>query len=105
MFMAITSIPGTHALAAVAVLIAAKLVWEFLYSPLKAFPGPVAAKFTDFYRAYLMKTGNPDPYYRAWHGKWGPAVRVGPNTISLSDPDMIKVVYNTKNVWRKVRNP
>lgn len=101
--MAISSIDTTRVLAAAVAVIAVKVGWELLFSPLKAFPGPLLAKFTDLWRAVLTKLGNVDPKYKQWHKTWGSAVRVGPNAISLSDPDLIKVIYTTKNPWRKVR--
>jgi hypothetical protein len=54
------------------------------------------------YRSGLTHMGHVDYHKRRWHQKWGLAVRVGPNAISISDPDMIKVIYTTKNPWRKV---
>ncbi|KAI6779237.1 uncharacterized protein J7T54_007764 [Emericellopsis cladophorae] len=79
-----TANPITLSLAIIlATLASAKLVWELLFSPLRAFPGDVDRK------------------HLAWHHKWGSAVRVGPNAISLNDPDLIKTLYGTKNPWRK----
>ena len=78
------------------------LSYELLLSQLRSFPGPFLAKFSDFFRAYLTMKGDVDAKYRQWHRKWGMAVRVGPHTISLSDPSLIKVVYETRNAWMKV---
>ncbi|CAG8980606.1 hypothetical protein HYALB_00013761, partial [Hymenoscyphus albidus] len=35
------------------------------------------------------------------HGKHGPAVRIGPNVVSLSDPHLIKTVYSTRGNFLK----
>ncbi|KAK2594760.1 hypothetical protein QQS21_007507 [Conoideocrella luteorostrata] len=96
-------ISGAQVLSAVIVLVGAGVVWELFFSPLRAFPGPFLAKFTDFWRAFLTTLGNVDSTTRGWHRKWGNAVRIGPNAISLSDPGLIKVVYasTSKNAWRK----
>lgn len=82
--------------------VVARIFYDLLFSPLRRIPGPLAAKYTDFYRAYLATKGNVDGHMRAWHRRWGSAVRVGPNTISISDPDLIRVIYTTRNPWRKV---
>lgn len=100
--MAISAISGTHVLLAVGSLVVAKILYEFLFSPLRHIPGPFLARFTDFYRAGLTWLGDVDGNQRAWHRRWGSAVRVGPNTIGISDPDLIKVIYTTKNSWLKV---
>ncbi|KAK4235413.1 cytochrome P450 [Achaetomium macrosporum] len=99
--MALSSVPISYVLWAVVALVVVRVVYELLLSPLRQFPGPLLAKFTDFYRAGLTLTGRVDHWKRTWHRRWGPAVRVGPNAISLNDPDLIKVIYTTKNAWLK----
>lgn len=93
---------GTQLVGAVALFIVARLSYELLLSPLKAFPGPFISKFTDLWRAYLTRRGNVDEDVKSWHRRYGSAVRVGPNAISLSDPTLIKTVYTTRNEWIKV---
>lgn len=100
--MALSTISFTYVLYGGVALIVARVLYEFLLSPLKHIPGPFLAKFTDFYRAGLTTQGHVDSTTRGWHKKWGSAVRVGPNAISISDPDLIRVIYTTKNPWRKV---
>ncbi|PQE15837.1 benzoate 4-monooxygenase cytochrome P450 protein [Rutstroemia sp. NJR-2017a BBW] len=78
-----------------------KIIWEQFLSPLRHFPGPILAKFTDIYRAFAVLPGTIDQTNIKWHRKYGTAVRIGPNTISISDPSLIKTIYATKNPWRK----
>ncbi|KAI8680400.1 hypothetical protein NCS57_00320500 [Fusarium keratoplasticum] len=99
--MALSTISFTYVLYGGVTLIVARVLYEFFLSPLKHIPGPFLAKFTDFYRAGLTTRGHVDSTTRGWHKKWGSAVRVGPNAISISDPDLIRVIYTTKNPWRK----
>lgn len=100
--MALSTISFIHVLCGGVALIVARVLYELFLSPLKHIPGPFLAKFTDFYRAGLTTQGNVDIITRGWHKRWGPAVRVGPNAISISDPGLIRVIYTTKNPWRKV---
>lgn len=79
------------------------LVFTYLRSPLKAIPGPFWAKFTDLWRVYSWWTGHAHLNQIELHRKLGTAVRMGPNFVSLSDPNMIKTVYSTKSPWKKVR--
>ncbi|KAH8174458.1 cytochrome p450 domain-containing protein [Sarocladium implicatum] len=95
------SSPSSILVGTVAAIVAAKLAYELFFSPLSAFPGPFVSKITDGWRAYLATRGKVDQNQLAWHRRWGTAVRVGPNTISLNDPDLIKTVYASKNAWRK----
>jgi hypothetical protein len=83
----------------------ARILYEFFISPLRRIPGPGLSKFTDAYRAHLTSKGHLDGHMREWHRRWGSAVRVGPNTVSISDPDLIRVIYTTRNPWRKVIPP
>lgn len=94
--------------AAVGALILLGCVWvgyELFLSPLSAYPGPFAAGFTDLWRVYLTYLGNVDENHRRWHRRWGSAVRIGPRTLSVNDPDLIKVIYAStdKQAWLKVR--
>lgn len=82
--------------------IVSKIAWELFFSPLRHFPGPVAAKFTNIYRAFTVYLGAMDETQRNWHRDYGVAVRIGPKTISLSDPSLIGTIYATKNAWLKV---
>ncbi|KAI9897728.1 hypothetical protein N3K66_007584 [Trichothecium roseum] len=95
------------AVAAVLVLVPAaaflllRLLHELLASPLRRFPGPPAARFTDLYRAAVTLRGRAERHHRSWHARYGPAVRVGPDAVLLSDPALIRHVYATKNAWLK----
>jgi hypothetical protein len=100
--MAVLTLSLSDVLYAGFAFVVARILYDFLLSPLRHIPGPALSKYTDFYRAYLTTRGHVDSHIRAWHRKWGTAVRVGPNTVSISDPDLIKVIYTTRNPWRKV---
>lgn len=80
----------------------ATISWEIFFSPLRAFPGPLAAKFTNIWRAIVAATGHVDRTNIEWHRKHGSAVRIGPNTLSISDHSLIRTIYGTKNAWKKV---
>ncbi|OAA38812.1 Cytochrome P450 [Metarhizium rileyi] len=101
--MSLLTISGAQLVTSLVLYLFARAIWEFFFSPLRAFPGPFAAKFTDAWRAFLTTRGNVDSVTRGWHRKWGQAVRIGPNTISLSGTELIKVVYasTSKNAWKK----
>jgi len=82
-------------------LLVLKQVWDYLSSPLKSFDGPFLAKFTNLWRLFDVKARRCDITQNKLHQKYGTAVRMGPNMISLSDPDLIKVVYTHKPRWKK----
>ncbi|KAH6645467.1 benzoate 4-monooxygenase cytochrome P450 [Truncatella angustata] len=100
--MALSHMPiGQLLVWALLVLIGTRLAWEILFSSLRHFPGPFAAKFTNIWRAVRTYHGRVDLDTWRLHQRYGIAVRIGPNTISLSDPNLIKTIYPVRNAWRK----
>jgi tryprostatin B 6-hydroxylase len=80
------------------------LVWRALFNPLNRFPGPWMARISKFYMSYLLR--NMDCYYVVadLHAKYGPYVRLGPNDLSIVDPDAMALAYGpnatvTKSEW------
>ena len=57
-------------------------------------PGPTLAAYTDLWRFWLVWGRRPEKTHIALHEKHGPLVRLGPTTVSVSDPEAIKIIYN-----------
>lgn len=89
----------------VGILFVSRFVWNYLRSPLKSYPGPAPTSFTNLWRMRDVYRGRCDQTQIALHRKYGPAVRMGPNMLSLSDPSLLSQVYNTKSPWLKVDQP
>lgn len=79
-----------------------KLAQTYFFSSVKSFPGPFCTKFTDSWRYVKTASGQAHLVHADLHRKYGSVVRIGPNTLSISDPSLIKTIYNTKNPWKKV---
>jgi hypothetical protein len=79
------------------------LIWNLSFSRLRSFPGPALAKVTDFWRAFHTYRGRVDLKHVELHRKYGTAVQIGPNCVSISDPSLIRTIYSTRNPWKKVR--
>lgn len=92
-----------QALAALGLLVVAKLIWNVFFSRLRSIPGPALAKITDFWRASHAYGGRIDLKNVQLHRKYGTAVQVGPNCVSIADPSLIRTIYSTRNPWKKVR--
>ncbi|EXV04055.1 cytochrome P450 [Metarhizium robertsii] len=86
-------------------LVGVALVVTFIYSglsnPLSKVPGPWYAKWTDLVGKYQYYKGNKVFYVHNLHKKFGPYVRIGPNEVSVADLDATKIVYSTKETFRK----
>lgn len=74
----------------------------YLIAPLKDIPGPFLAKFTNLWRVYDYCHLISPETQKKLHAKHGAAVRLGPNLVSLNDPALIPVIYNSRGTFRKV---
>jgi hypothetical protein len=72
---------------------------------LRSLPGPVLARFSYLYRLLMVYNGDGPLNYRKIHQKYGPIVRVGPNEVSVADPNMIPVIYGIGSKFTKVSTP
>jgi len=61
-------------------------VWSYFRSPLKNIPGPFLAKLTNLWRLVLVSGRQSSLTLRELHNRHGSIVRIGPNVLSLADP-------------------
>ncbi|OHF04526.1 benzoate 4-monooxygenase cytochrome P450 [Colletotrichum orchidophilum] len=70
-------------------------------SPLKNFPGPLLAGWTNVWRLWQVITADYAPRMKKLHEKHGPVVRLGPNLLDIDYPELVKVIYGTDGRWKK----
>ncbi|KAK3353366.1 cytochrome P450 [Lasiosphaeria hispida] len=107
------SLPLAHlqtvsGLGLVVALVAVPLTTVFLWftaswaaSPLRKYPGPFLAGYTNLWRLAQVKSGDYHLVIKKLHEKYGPVVRIGPNTLDLDYPELIKTIYGTDGKWHK----
>jgi hypothetical protein len=86
-------------------LVVAKLIHNRFGNGLSHIPGPFFASFSDLWLFihYSRRRGLTE---RELHVKYdSPLLRLGPNTVSVSDPEALKVIYGWKPILRKVGMP
>ena len=77
------------------------ITYQRWFHPLSKYPGPFLASLTDLWKAYQM-TQRRLPYkYAELHEKYGPVIRVGPNSLSFSDPNAIAPIYQAGRRMKK----
>ncbi|RYP53845.1 hypothetical protein DL768_001296 [Monosporascus sp. mg162] len=59
-------------------------------------PGPALAGATDLWRAYQQYNGKLRQKLLDLHSQHGPIIRYGVSSISISDPEVINVVYGSR---------
>ncbi|KAG2000997.1 hypothetical protein GB937_010616 [Aspergillus fischeri] len=83
---------------------AALIVWyllTYLISPLRRFPGPILAGWTNLWRIYHVRKGKVHIVTTELHKKYGPVVRIAPNVVDLDMPELIRTIYSTRGDYRK----
>ncbi|KAK5662279.1 hypothetical protein OQA88_8185 [Cercophora sp. LCS_1] len=70
-------------------------------SPLRHIPGPFAAGWTNVWRLRAIWSDRYPLTIQQLHKKYGPAVRIGPNTVTLDFPELIKTIYGTDGKYHK----
>jgi hypothetical protein len=76
----------------------------FSSSILSKIPGPFLARFTDFWRYLDVSKGNHHNTLLRLHSEHGKYVRIGPNTVSIADPELIDPIYGVNAGFYKVRH-
>ncbi|KAK4213314.1 cytochrome P450 [Rhypophila decipiens] len=102
----VVSVDLRSAIAALLVVpISSILVWftvAWLTSPLRQYPGPFFAAWTNLWRFFLIQTGeNYQLTIKKLHQKYGPVLRIGPNLLDIDYPELIKTIYSTDGKWLK----
>ncbi|KAJ5833586.1 hypothetical protein N7474_001897 [Penicillium riverlandense] len=76
-------------------------IGKVLFSPLRSFPGPFSARFTNLWYFNRVRRGQFEHDNIRLHEEYGPIVRVGPNHYSISDLSAVRTVYGTGSRFAK----
>lgn len=66
--------------------------WWLFRSPLKGVPGPFLARLRNIWRLVLVARKQFHTVLTGMHKQYSSVVRMGPNVLSLSNPQWIKIV-------------
>ncbi|KND86895.1 Tryprostatin B 6-hydroxylase [Tolypocladium ophioglossoides CBS 100239] len=80
------------------------VIYRLFFNPLNRFPGPLAARLSKLYYVHLSSNLLGHQELHKLHQKYGRYVRIGPNDLSVVDPDGMKIVLGanskcTKSAW------
>lgn len=99
------TLPFRLATVAALFMLGKSALWHFYSDPLKAFPGPFLARYTNLWRLVDYYQTTQARSHRKLHDELGPAVRIGPDMVILNDPALLKTVYSTRGEFVKVSIP
>ncbi|KAK4128103.1 cytochrome P450-like protein [Parathielavia appendiculata] len=89
----IAHVLSQHWLPIVLAVVLAWLVRNRYHNGLNKYPGPFLASLTDWWRFFDVYGRRPERSHIALHRKYGPVVRLGPNTLSFADPEALRTIY------------
>ena len=78
------------------------VVYRLFFHRLRKYPGPAAARVTQWY--HFTKIFKKMSHFREvdkMHSEYGEYVRMGPNLLSISDPDIVNVVHGPSTTFNK----
>ncbi|OCK83723.1 benzoate 4-monooxygenase cytochrome P450 [Lepidopterella palustris CBS 459.81] len=73
-------------------------VYRLTLHPLAKYPGPFLYKLTDWSLIIQCYQGNRHLHHLRDHEKYGPIVRIGPNTLSFNTETALNAIYGSKKV-------
>jgi hypothetical protein len=80
------------------------VVNKYYRRPLNSIPGPFLAGFTDLWRFFDALFANPHETHIKLHRQTGSSlVRIGPRTVSVSDPALIPKIYGLNSGFTKTK--
>jgi hypothetical protein len=82
---------------AIIVVLVLSIHFYYNYTRLWPIPGPVCACVSDLWRGYARKSPSYSRRLRKLHQRHGQVVRVGPNVISISEPEAIARIYGSRD--------
>jgi len=82
-------------------VLSVRLLLKFFTPGLHSIPGPFLARFSDLWRLIGMWTGHHELTLHELRRQYGSVVRIGPNVLSISDPEVIESIYGYKSDFVK----
>lgn len=85
----------------VTVCVIARLLHNRYRHGLSSVPGPFLASLTDLWRLLLVWGRRPEQAHIKLHQRYGKFVRLGPNSVSVGDPQAIQAIYSPGSKFSK----
>lgn len=73
--------------------IVVRLLYNRYANGINHIPGPFLASFTDLWRLWIVWKRRPEVVHIRLHAQYGSLVRIGPNTVIVSDSQAAKQIY------------
>ena len=100
----LVTISASSALTTLTVVLLLRLTYNKYGHRISHIPGPSLASLSNLWRALLVWRGAAHLEHIKLHRQYGPLVRLGPNCVSVADPEALKVIYALNAGYVKVRS-
>ncbi|KAH6981588.1 cytochrome P450 [Ilyonectria sp. MPI-CAGE-AT-0026] len=87
-------LPGQNIVVLIVAALCLPLIYNVFFHPVARIPGPFFAKLSDIWHAYHLSTGTRHILLHDLHKKYGPLVRIGPNTISVDTNEGLQKIFS-----------
>ncbi|ETS78855.1 hypothetical protein PFICI_08708 [Pestalotiopsis fici W106-1] len=81
-------------------LVAVFLGYEIFLHPLRRYPGPLLAKFTNLYAAFFALERKLHLETWEYHQKYGPVVRLGPDRLVFDSLEALRDIYQNERTTK-----
>jgi len=79
------------------------ILYHLYLNGLSHIPGPTIAKLSNWWKISAAWHEEMPRRNVELHRKYGPLVSIGPNMISVDDPEAHSIIYSFKPIWKKVK--
>lgn len=76
----------------------------YVWWRLRHIPGPFLPSFSDYFRVKWVQSSKAHFVHQELHSKYGDVVRMGPNMVSIGDPEAVPSLYPMRRGFLKVIN-
>ncbi|KAL6409139.1 putative P450 monooxygenase [Ilyonectria robusta] len=87
-------LPGKNIVILIVAALCLPLIYNVFFHPVARIPGPFFAKLSDIWHAYHLSTGTRHMLLYDLHKKYGPLVRIGPNTVSVDTNEGLQKIFS-----------
>ena len=93
--------PAILLLSTLPILLISALLYRAYFSHLSRVPGPWPCRLTSLWIWYHSYLGHEASLITSLHAQYGPIVRIGPNSVVISDGAALNAIYNERGGFRK----
>jgi hypothetical protein len=77
------------------------IIYRLFFNPLNKFPGPYLNRLSTFNLVLRLSNFDANKHFYELHQKYGKFVRIGPNDLSITEPEGVQVISGATSKCKK----